>query len=413
MTDDPRTDVVNRQYEKWMYPEPIQDIGEWLTTHYEVCDPTHAHRIFWPDREYQPDMDILIAGCGTNQAAVIAYNNPAAKVVGVDISQASLNHQQYLKDKHNLNNLDLRLLPIEELPTLGLDFDLVMSIGVLHHMADPLTGMKALADCVRPDGAIAASLYTKYGRTGVYLLQSVFRDLGLGQDEASLRMVKETLSLLPAHHPVQSYLPSMKDLHYDAGIVDTFLHGRDQSYTVEDCLDLVASAGLVFQGWLYNAPYYPHELLTPGSSFLEAVNALPDAKMWSVMDRIQLMKVAHGFLACRPERPKTSYTIDFSTLDALDYVPIVRIKCGISGTEIIRRDWRLNLTKEQAAYVQRVDGHRTIREIAACVAKNSESSHSSRAKLERFGRKLFESLWRLDFVAMALRPDSGHVAMPD
>jgi hypothetical protein len=205
----------------------------------------------------------------------------------------------------------------------------------------------------------------------------------------------------------------MKDLHYDAGIVDTFLHGRDQSYTVEDCLDLVASAGLVFQGWLYNAPYYPHELLTPGSSFLEAVNALPDAKMWSVMDRIQLMKVAHGFLACRPERPKTSYTIDFSTLDALDYVPIVRIKCGISGTEIIRRDWRLNLTKEQAAYVQRVDGHRTIREIAACVAKNSESSHSSRAKLERFGRKLFESLWRLDFVAMALRPDSGHVAMPD
>jgi SAM-dependent methyltransferase len=404
MTDDPRSDVVNRQYEKWMYPEPIQDIEEWLTTNYEVCDPTHAHRIFWPDREYRPDMDILIAGCGTNQAAVIAYNNPAAKVVGVDISQASLSHQLYLKDKHDLNNLDLRLLPIEELPTLGLDFDLVMSIGVLHHMADPLTGMKALAACVRPDGVIAASLYTKYGRAGVYLLQSVFRDLGLGQDEASLRMVKETLSVLPADHPVQSYLPSMNDLHYDAGMVDTFLHGRDQSYTVEDCLDLVASAGLVFQGLLYKAPYYPHELLRPGSEFLAAVNALPDAKMWSVMDRIQLMKVAHGFLACRPERPKTSYTIDFSTVDSLDYVPMWRIKCGISGTEIIRRNWRLSLNADQLAYVQCVDGHRTIREIAACVAKSGELSHSSRAKLERFGRKLFESLWRLDFVAIALRP---------
>ena len=43
-----------------------------------------------------------------------------------------------------------------------------------------------------------ASLYTKYGRAGVYLLQSVFRDLGLGQDEASVRMVKET----PAHPPL-------------------------------------------------------------------------------------------------------------------------------------------------------------------------------------------------------------------
>jgi SAM-dependent methyltransferase len=406
MTDDPRSDVVNRQYEKWMYPEPVHDISKWLETHYEVGDPSHAHRIFWPDREYRPDSDILIAGCGTNQAAVIAYTNPAAKVVGVDISQASLNHQQYLKDKHDLKNLDLRLLPIEELPTLGLTFDLVMSIGVIHHMADPLTGMKALAACVRPDGAILASLYTKHGRAGVYLLQSVFRDLGLGQDEASLRMVKDTLSLLPDDHPLHGYMPAANDLHYDAGIVDTFLHGRDQSYTVEDCLDLVASAGLAFQGWLYNAPYYPHELLNPGSRFLAAVDALPDAKKWSVMDRIHLMKVTHSFLACRPERPKTSFTIDFSTLDALDYVPMMRARCGISGTEIIRPYWRMPLTKDQAAYVQCVDGHRTIREIAACVAGNSES-HSSRAKLERTGRKLFESLWRLDFVAIAMTPDSG------
>jgi hypothetical protein len=130
--------------------------------------------------------------------------------------------------------------------------------------------------------------------------------------------------------------------------------------------------------------------------------------MWAVMDRMQLMKVAHGFLACHRERPKASYTIDFSTLDCLDYVPVIRAACGISGTEIIRRDWRLRLTKEQAAYVQCVDGHRTIREIAECVAKNRESAHSSRAKLERSGRKLFESLWRLDFVAMATRPDSRH-----
>ena len=122
MIDDPRTDVVNRQYEKWLYPEPVQDIEAWLNTQYEVCDPRHAHRILWPDREYQPDMDILIAGCGTNQAAVLAYTNPAAKVVGVDISRASLNHQQYLKDKHDLHNLDLRLLPIEELPALGVQW---------------------------------------------------------------------------------------------------------------------------------------------------------------------------------------------------------------------------------------------------------------------------------------------------
>ena len=94
-------------------------------------DPSHAHRVFWPDREHKSDLDILIAGCGTN---------PDAKVVAVDVSQPSLDHQQFLKDKYGLWNLELRLLPIEELPTLGRDFDLVVSTGVLHHMVEPLRG---------------------------------------------------------------------------------------------------------------------------------------------------------------------------------------------------------------------------------------------------------------------------------
>ena len=139
-------------------------------------------------------------------------------MVAVDISQPSLDHQQYLKDKHGLWNLELHLLPIEELPTLGLDFDLVVSTGVLHHMADPLVGMKALAGCLRPDGAIGVMLYAKYGRIGVELLQSVFRDMGLGQDDASVQIVKDTISVLPPDHPVQSYLKMGDDLREsDAG----------------------------------------------------------------------------------------------------------------------------------------------------------------------------------------------------
>ena len=62
MNDDPRTDVVNRQYERWTYPDPIQDLKIWLSNNQEGFDPRHCHRILWPDREYKPDLDILIAG---------------------------------------------------------------------------------------------------------------------------------------------------------------------------------------------------------------------------------------------------------------------------------------------------------------------------------------------------------------
>ena len=407
MSDDPRTDVVVRQYERWRYPRPIQDLEGWVAGNWEWFDPSHAHRILWPDREYKPDLDILIAGCGTNQAAVFAYTNPAAKVVAVDISQPSLNHQQYLKDKHGLWNLELHLLPIEELPTLGLDFDLIVSTGVLHHLADPLAGMEALKGCLRRDGAIGVMLYAKYGRIGVELLESVFRDMELGQDDASVQIVKETISLLSPDHPVQRYLKIAQDLQAsDAAVVDTFLHGRQRSYTIDECIDLVTSAGLEFQGLFLKAPYYPHNLFAPGTEAYQAIHGLPETKLWSVMERVHTANAGHFFMACRPDRPKESYTIDFSAEDSLDYVPLFRMRCGLSGSEIFRSDWRMNLNAAQLPFVQHVDGRRTIREIAASVAQ-SGSRRADVADLEKFGRKLFQSLWRLDFLAMGLKSEAS------
>ena len=196
--------------------------------------------------------------------------NRAAKVVAIDISRSALNHQQYLKGKHGLGNLELHLLPIEEVSALGRDFDLIVSSGVLHHTADPLAGLKALAECLRRDGALGVMLYAKYGQIEVEILESVFRNLGLSQDEASVQLVKEAIAVLPADHPVRSYLTRARDLLSDGALVDTFLHSRQRSYTVAECLDLVSSAGLAFQGWFHKSPYYPHDLVAPASGFQSA-----------------------------------------------------------------------------------------------------------------------------------------------
>lgn len=402
MTAQPRADGVARQYERWRYPEPIHDLSAWARTNWEWFDPVHAHRVLWPDRAYKPDLDILIAGCGTNQAAVFSFTNPNANVVAVDVSRPSLDHQEFLKQKHGLANLTLHLLPIEELPTLGLDFDLIVSTGVLHHLAAPLAGMKALAGCLRRDGVLAVMLYAKYGRIGVELLQSAFHDLGLRQDDASVQMVKETIRSLSPNHPVQSYLKMAPDLRSDAALVDTFLHSRDRSYTVDDCIDLVASAGLRFQGWLLKAPYYAHDLSGPARAFHTAVNALPEPGIWSVMERVNTLNACHFFMACHADRPEASYTIDFSTAESLDYVPMFRMRCGIADAEIFRPDWRMKLDAAELPFVLNVDGRRTIREIVAGVAQNGVAPETRAPHLEKFAGKLFQSLWRLDFVSMAV-----------
>jgi SAM-dependent methyltransferase len=401
VNDNPRADVVSRQYERYRYPEPIQDLEAWLVNNWQWFDPSHAHRTLWPDQEYRPDLDILIAGCGTNQAAVFAFTNPDSKVVAVDVSQPSLDHHQYLKDKHGLNNLELHRLPIEELPTLNRDFDLIVSTGVLMVIADPLAGMKALANCLRPDGAIGLMLYAKYGRFGIELLQSVFHDLGLGQNEPSIALVRQILALLPAEHQVQPYLRASQELQFDTALVDTFLHGRERSHTVEDCMELVTDAGLAFQGWFHKAPYYPHQMFAPPNDVYPAISALPEPKQWSVMERVHSVNACHFFMACHKDRPKEAYSIDFSTRDCLDYVPLLRMRCGVSGAEIFRPDWRAPLNSAQLPFVQEVDGKRTIRDIAASV-HSDDPSRGGIADVEEFAGKLFQALWRLDFLAMAL-----------
>jgi hypothetical protein len=188
--------------------------------------------------------------------------------------------------------------------------------------------------------------------------------------------------------------------------VDTFLHGRQRSYTVDECIDLVTSARLAFQGWLFKAPYYPHDMFSPPSGFYPAVNALPEPKVWSVMERIQTLNACHFFMACRPERPKESYTIDFSTPDSLDYVPMMRMRCGLAGTEIFRSDWNMTLNAAQLPFVQQVDGRRTIREIAGSVAQSGDPRRAGSAEREKFALKLFQALWHLDFLAMGLQSKS-------
>ena len=276
---------------------------------------THFDRIgsLWPDRRYRPDLDILIAGCGANQAAVFAFTNRAAKVVAVDVSQSALDHQQYLKDKHGLHNLELHLLPIEELSALQRDFDLIVSTGVLHHMADPLTGMKALAELPAARRHHRGHALRQYGRIGVELLESVFRDLGLSQDDASVQLVKDTIRCCPrASRPEllqggSRFANRRRRRRHVLTRSPAQLHRRRVHRSCR--LRRARIPGVVSQDAVLSArnPRAVQQIL------IAALAKLPDIKLWSVMERVQTLNATHFFMACRPDRPKEQYTIDFST----------------------------------------------------------------------------------------------------
>lgn len=406
MATDPLDDVVSRQYERWVYPAPIDDVPAWLESNWQWFDPRHAHPLLWPDRDYPSSLDILVAGCGTHQAAVIAYTNPSARVVASDVSQASLDHHQRLADRHDLANLELHRLPIEDVASLDRDFDLIITTGVLHHTEDPVAGMRALGGCLRSEGVLAVMLYASYGRIGVRIMQSVFADLGLQQDPESLRIVRDALRQLSPQHPLTSYLRIAPDLGDDAGLVDTFLHARETAYTIDECREMVHDAGLAFQDVFLRASYYPPS--PTDSDFFASIATLPREQQWSIMQRIHSNNACHYFLACRPERSLESYAIDFESDAALRYVPSFRTACGLTGSAVRRHDgWTRELTPVEAALLARVDGRASLEEITKGALASDDSSRADSAGLQAEALQLFRSLWRLDFLAMRLSA-GGH-----
>jgi SAM-dependent methyltransferase len=386
----PLTDIVAQQYERWVYPQPIEDLEEAAKAGRTLMDPSVHHLAFWPERDYPKAMDILVAGCGAYEAAMLAFHNRDASVIGIDVSAASLGHEEKLKKKHKLDNLELRRLPIEEAGTLAKRFDLITAGGVLHHMADPQGGLRALAALLKPDGALPIMLYAKHGRVGIEMLRELFQNLGLKQDARSVAVVRDVLRALPASHPAAVARAAANDMAYDAGIVDLFLHQREQSYTVEDCIGFCEGAGLAFQDWLTNTLYYPESAFPPGSPPYAAINALPEREIWAAMELVHsLANARHHFVARRPD-PKRP-VIDFTGPAWQQYVPHLTYGASYQGGIIQRAGHRVPLPGTAGAAASQIDGHKTIAAILqAAVAETAQ------------GRQLFLSLWRLGFIRVRI-----------
>lgn len=395
---------VARQYEKWVYPLPIQDLsapearamrdgGDFESNFYS----------FWPDQEKREDLDVLIAGCGSNAAARYAFNHPQARVVGVDLSASSLAHEQYLKEKHNLTNLTLHQGKIEDIASLGRTFDFIDTSGVLHHLPDPVAGLKALGSVLRPEGTIAVMVYAKYGRAGVYMMQEAFRLMNLGQTEEDVKMVKRTLNKVARRHAVHDYIERTRDLKYDAGIVDTFLHRQDRAYTAQECVDFVQQAGLSFMGWWDNIFYYPEAQLTNAPEVFKRVSEMPEQDMWQFMELYNGTVAQHAFRVCLPARDARTYRVDFNGADFLDYTPVLRSRIveapqGAPAEAVtLKRDPypAFTLNAVSSALVKHMDGTRTVR---ACY----EAAGLNPADMEQASRAAIQTLWRLSYVFLKL-----------
>jgi SAM-dependent methyltransferase len=175
-----------RQKPGMLYPPPLTSLEEHSELYKHPDRRRAMFHLMWPAGRPYGNQEILIAGCGTSQAAIYALREPDARITAIDIRDTSLRHTRDLQRKYNLKNLELHQLPIERVREMGRSFDLVVCTGVLHHLSDPDHGLCALRDVLRPSGAMRLMVYARYGRAGIYMMLEYCRLLGISSSAKDL-----------------------------------------------------------------------------------------------------------------------------------------------------------------------------------------------------------------------------------
>lgn len=387
-------DPICEFYTSHPYPPPLENLERARELYRDENVIRSEFHLLWPNTEYRADLDVLVAGCGTWQAAKYAFCHPAARVVAVDVSTTSLEHTERLKQKYDLTNLETRQLAIEKVGDLDQRFDHVICTGVLHHLADPDVGLRALRSALRSEGAMYLMVYAPYGRTGVYMIQDYCRRLGIGVSPQEISDLISALKVLPPHHPLLSSQGGSREFPNSDALADALLNPRDRSYSVPQLFDFIERAGLTFGRWNWQAPYLPQCGSISRTPHASRLAALPEREQYIEMELWRGLMSNHSVVV--HPREANNEKVNFDDDRYVSYVPIRlpwticvqdRIPPGAAGVLAnqthLFQDLFLIINPREKEMFDRIDGHHSIAEIA-------DSADDARG--------FFEKLWWYDQV---------------
>lgn len=250
--DDNYLGNVRGQYEQYPYPprDPAEERRRLLEVQIDRLSTVNFY-CFKGQNDFN-GARVLVAGGGTGDSAIYLAEQllkKNAEVVYLDISQASLQRAKQRADVRKLGNISWNHGSILSLSpdTAGL-FDYISCTGVLHHLDDPVLGLRRLKSVLQPSGGMGIMLYAKYGRTGVYQLQELMRLINSNETQLPDKIdnTRRVLIELPdtnwfRHN--ERFLSDHKNLG-DSGLVDLLLHEQDVAYSIGEIHALLAQADL-------------------------------------------------------------------------------------------------------------------------------------------------------------------------
>ena len=238
---------VREQYEKHPYPR-------WRYTYKSVPANflTIINGLIKPNKiESNNTFDnpnVLIAGCGTGRQIFLAEGYLNANILGVDLSLLSLAYAKRKTKEFGFKNIKFLHADILQLQNLEEKFDVIECVGVLHHMKDPLQGLRILLNLLEPYGVMRLGLYSQLARQDVTKIREFIEKNKFKNSINDIRNCREIISKNKEDRLLQKLL-YRRDFYSTSSIRDLMFHVQEHHFTLTQLSMILKNLNLEFLGF--------------------------------------------------------------------------------------------------------------------------------------------------------------------
>ena len=279
------TQSVKARYERFPYPPlapwSIPRAGEGEELSYEL-----GQRLCFGKSRTHEHIRILVVGCGSFEALVVAQQHPfAEEVVAVDLSEKSLlrlkwrmHLQKLVRPFKKIARIRLIRADFRELDDGG--FDYILASNVLHHLPNPAASLALLSAQLKAEGVLRVVTYPKTSRIFMRETAAFFAAQGLhGNDHDLLNKCRQALHTLPHSHRLRTCFSSQSEIFKPAGLVDAFFHPLENALSPWQWKEASLASGLTLGG--------ESQVETSRSEFLDFI--LPELALTDPWVKLQIL----------------------------------------------------------------------------------------------------------------------------
>ena len=239
---------VREQYEENPYPR-------WRYTYKNLSSNflNHLNNEIKPNKlelnnEFN-NPNILVAGCGTGQhIAIIADKYLNSQILGIDLSLASLAYAKRKVEELNLKNVEFLQADILQLKNLKKKFNIIECVGTLHHMEDPVAGLKILLNLLEPNGLLKLGLYSEIARQNIVKARNFIKRKNIKSTVDEIRNFREIIENEDVDPALKKIFQS-KDFYSTSMARDLMFHVQEHRFKLLEVSKILKNLNLEFLGF--------------------------------------------------------------------------------------------------------------------------------------------------------------------